>query len=253
MPGRKARFLVFGAVLLVAPWIGTTSGAAQVSSPGVFPLQGERRLPDGGTQYIYTVDGDQVTMNRPPVGFNPATATDTQLAFYGFPPRPTGEPALDGWKQRMQTFHFAPVPNGLHETDYDAGYIGTVYSNNWSGKRADSSQGSYRFAEAIYYEATVTGPPCPNDGVVEWTGLSGSGTLGQAGTAPYVTGETAGNWFYQVKPNMEKAVEVTGQSAPGDKVEVSVSWANSGDAYFFTWYDYNYNSGNAIEVVGRHR
>lgn len=38
----------------------------------------------------------------PPSGFNPLVATPTQLARYGFPPRPKGGKALAEWQWAMQ-------------------------------------------------------------------------------------------------------------------------------------------------------
>src|ERR1700716_721635 len=47
------------------------------------------RLAGGGSTYEYNMNGKIVRTYIPPAGFRPDSASDTQLAEYGFPPRPT--------------------------------------------------------------------------------------------------------------------------------------------------------------------
>src|SRR6202035_2239460 len=59
-------------------------------------------LPGGGTQYTYHYpDGSTENVPIPPAGFDPATASASQLAEYDFPPKPTDSAQLDQWEADM--------------------------------------------------------------------------------------------------------------------------------------------------------
>lgn len=51
----------------------------------VSPRVREVRLPDGGVQHVYNIDGTEGWTVTPPPGFDPATATIAQLVEYQFP------------------------------------------------------------------------------------------------------------------------------------------------------------------------
>jgi hypothetical protein len=53
-----------------------------------FPLIAKVELPDGGTSYQYSVDGDKTWINVPPTGFDALTADAASLALYGVPDDP---------------------------------------------------------------------------------------------------------------------------------------------------------------------
>ncbi len=81
--------------MVAFPWAGTamaqTASNTQTSAnaaPGVVRYSAKQALPDGGTNYVFNIDGVQNILHEPPDGFCPATATDAQLAEYGFPARP---------------------------------------------------------------------------------------------------------------------------------------------------------------------
>ena len=73
--------------------------------------------------------------SQPPAGFDPATATDAQLARYGFPPRPPGasnSAAYQAWLRAVEgTTFVAPHPvcsNRTHASATDDGsVIGGIY------------------------------------------------------------------------------------------------------------------------------
>lgn len=75
--------------------------------------------------------------SQPPAGFDPATATDAQLAKYGFPPRPprasSSSPAFQAWLKAVNsaTTFVAPHPvcgTRSHGQGGDAGLvIGAIY------------------------------------------------------------------------------------------------------------------------------
>lgn len=67
-----------------------------------------------------TADGE-ATYQMPPTGFNPLLATTTQLAEYGFPPRPTSQAQLPAWKALMAAAKNYVIPvfaNGPQNIDF---------------------------------------------------------------------------------------------------------------------------------------
>lgn len=72
------------------------------------------------------------TFSQPPAGFDPTTATDTQLAEYGFPQRPVGDassPAVQLWRLAIAhaKAYVAPSPVCTTATFY------LQTSGNWAG------------------------------------------------------------------------------------------------------------------------
>jgi hypothetical protein len=88
---RLSRLRVVGlaavaALVLVAVGLLVTSGSARPRASACQPIH---------------------VFSQPPAGFDPATATDAQLAKYGFPPRPPGasssSPAYQAWLQAVES------------------------------------------------------------------------------------------------------------------------------------------------------
>lgn len=66
--------------------------------------------------YTYNVDGSDVRQVVPPSGWSPMTATATELAAYGFPPRPTTQPGLAHWQAIMRNWR-QTIASGMCETN----------------------------------------------------------------------------------------------------------------------------------------
>jgi len=109
----------------------------------------------------------------PPQGFNPLTAKDVDLAYYGFPPRPDSSISPKGfaaWKRVMATSKIRITPK-LEKTDIFHGPFNKVSSNdkspiqftpgggggstygsyNWSGYTTYSASGGYGTNASYYY------------------------------------------------------------------------------------------------------
>lgn len=109
----------------------------------------------------------------PPQGFNPVTAKDAELAYYGFPPRPDSSIAPKGfaaWKRVMATSKICIAPK-LEKTDIFHGPFKKIRSNdkspiqftpggsggstygsyNWSGYTTYSASGGYGTSASYYY------------------------------------------------------------------------------------------------------
>ena len=100
-----------------------------------------------------------VVIYPPPAGFDPLTASDAALAFYGFPPRPDVQRAPDAyahWHKMASTPHARLLhpqlqPTSLHHgpaRQLSAGEIlssGAVLaaSSNWSGYAVVGSAGTF--------------------------------------------------------------------------------------------------------------
>lgn len=148
----------------------------------------------GGRFFDYHVGAGVGIEAEAPVGFNPLTATDTDLATYNLPPRPSASDTLglQGWTEAMAAYR----PNlsvGAHETCQDlrrapavncgpadgycgnyAGYVGTL--GNYTQVSARTTMPA--FSNAQCYPGT--GALGQSD---SWVGLGGvySGNLLQAG------------------------------------------------------------------------
>lgn len=93
-----------------------TPAALQECGVKTFPLTSVTDLPGGGATYNYDMGHGVVAhMTMPPAGFDALTASDAQLAEYGFPARPTDPAQLATWEQAMSHVTVAAPPPFLVE------------------------------------------------------------------------------------------------------------------------------------------
>lgn len=203
-----------------------------------------------------------MTTLAPPAGFDPVTATDEELASFGFPPRPDEqqEPkAHSAWVRAMKAsktrvnaqvevtniFHgphkpTSPVQNGLG------------YSSNWSGAVAFGGASSYNHTTSFYFlvgEYVIPkGGFCANthgwNYSSSWVGIDGdySGDVLQAGTESDEYCATVGAqptstyysaWIEWYPYSESRISSATFPVAPGDDIFVEVwnTTATQGYAY----------------------
>jgi hypothetical protein len=128
------------------------------------------------------------TTAAPPEGFNPLTATDEDLAYYGFPPRPndyTGD--YESWAKAMAASRERIVPV-LEQTNIYHGPAQktpgsdakALQSSVWSGYVKLGSAKSYGKSSYYYVYSEVTVPTakqapgeCTLDGGAAWVGIDG--------------------------------------------------------------------------------
>jgi hypothetical protein len=141
------------------------------------------------------------TIAAPPQGFNPLTASDTELAFNGFPPRPdqfSAPKAYASWAKAMTASKKRLVPN-LEQTNIFHGPVkivkdgaaesnqknGTATSSNWSGYAQFSGASSYGSSSVYYVVADSVVPvarqafgaaTCNWDYASTWAGIDGWGS-----------------------------------------------------------------------------
>jgi len=134
---------------------------------------------------VHTV-GPDVYSVEPHPGFDPLTASDTDLACYGYELRPSDASALASWQARVGHLRYV-VPTLDPRKIPNAGLKQTYTQSIWAGYGTTSSEnGGVQWIEA---DMNWTQPyvPATADGryLYIWPGLGGSGTpvIWQAGTA----------------------------------------------------------------------
>lgn len=217
------------------------------------------------------------TSVAPPEGFNPITASDAELATFGFPPRPDGAAnpkAYSSWERAMKAskirvqpvleqtniFH-GPMKKATTQQTLDLFETTSTTSGNWSGVADLSGATSYNSTSTFYYlvmeyvvpTATQAYGACTGswDYSSSWIGMDGynNGDVLQAGTESdaYCSGSTKSTYYsawYEWFPNGEVRISNLPVTA-GDDIFVEV-WHTSktqGYAYFV-----NYNTDQVVEV-----
>ncbi|HEY1987398.1 MAG TPA: G1 family glutamic endopeptidase [Terracidiphilus sp.] len=218
------------------------------------------------------------TIAAPPAGFDPISASDEDLAYHGFPPRPnqtTDATHYASWVRAMKASKTRIVPkleqtsvfhgpakqqNGKNTTPGAVSNGGTATSSNWSGYVDFSGAGSYGSASYYYIVADYIVPPARQafgactgswDYSSSWVGIDGwgSGDVLQAGTESdaYCSGGSTGTYYspwYEWYPYGE--VRIGGfPVAPGDEMFVEVWHTSSTQGYA---YMVNENNDQVVEV-----
>jgi|GEM_PF-4693066 len=236
-----------------------TAAALQQCGVTTYPLASSTALPGGGVSYNYDVPTGVVHFKVPPAGFDPLTATSSQLQEYDYAPRPPNATELPRWQKEVGDRNY-DHPDFLVATDINAdagqgrgdgatGSAGSRTYNYWSGYEADGAAGAYTDSETEYTEGTfgtsycnIHGPQ-QQDGTVTWTGLSsssGNPPIDQIGTAHipflYNGSPPIGNhqfWFEIDPPNNSGRIIPLPYSANhGDDIDVHAEEYTSTDIFF---------------------
>ena len=216
------------------------------------------------------------TIVAPPAGFDPIVASDEDLQYHGFPPRPnqttdaahyaTWARAIKASKTRVMpkleqtSIMHGPAKQKNGKNAVPTGSNGTTSSYNWSGYVDFSGASSYGAASYYYLVSDYIVPPARQafgactggwDYSSSWVGIDGwgSGDVLQAGSesdAYCVIGINSQYYsaWYEWYPYGE--VRIGGfPVAPGDElfVEVWHTSATQGYAYLV-----NYNNNQAVQV-----
>ena len=223
------------------------------------------------------------TILAPPADFDPVNASDADLAYHGFPPRPnqnTEPKAYATWVKAMKASKTRVVPQlemtsiyhgprrdakpanptAVESLANGAGLKNTSYSYNWSGYVDLSGATSYGTSSFYYVVSDFVVPVAEQafgactggwDWGSTWNGIDGwgSGDVLQAGIEfdAYCSGSTRASYYsawYEWYPYGEVRIPSL-PIAPGDDmfVEVWHTSATQGYAYLL-----NYNTNTAVEV-----
>lgn len=111
----------------------------------------------GGTTSTYSLPGGQtLTIHTPPRSFSPATASNSALATYGFPARPTGAAALAEWQNAMDAYKpegAAPATISVPTTTSPVN--DTYYKGRWAGFWAGDRYSQSQAFVAVQADVTV--------------------------------------------------------------------------------------------------
>ena len=186
----------------------------------------------------------------PPVGFNPLTATDSQLRCYGFPRRPTDTRALAAWQNAMRhaVDYVTPVLKLGTRAQEHTGFQ-NFYNGSWTGYEAPSSMQwtlNPRWDEAYaYWNVPTVGCEVSGNFVSPWVGIGqfNSNVL-QAGTDSFqctgapvfwfenfagsLSGSPCSSYYYQCPYYLS-----TFKINPGDQVYVDVLYQGGSDVTFY--------------------
>ena len=224
------------------------------------------------------------TIEAPPAGFDPIAASDEQLAYHGFPPRPnqnTEPKAYATWVKAMQASKVRVMPR-LEQTQIFHGPVqraklanptaverdpqlatqasNTSYSYNWSGY-VDFSGATTYGASSFYYLVNDYVVPVAEqafgactgswDWGSAWNGIDGWGSpdVLQAGIEfdAYCNGSTRASYYsawYEWYPYGEVRIS-NFPIAPGDDLFVEVWHTSSTQGYAYL---VNYNNNQSVEV-----
>jgi hypothetical protein len=224
------------------------------------------------------------TIDAPPAGFDPIVASDQELAYHGFPPRPdqAGQPkAYATWVRAMKASKVRVAPN-LEQTSIFHGPVkpgkvanptavesnpllstqasNTSYSYNWSGYVDFSGATSYGSSSFYYLVNDYVVPVAEQafgactggwDWGSAWNGIDGWGSpdVLQAGIEfdAYCSGSTRASYYsawYEWYPYGE--VRIAGLPiAPGDDLFVEVWHTSSTQGYAYL---VNHNNNQAVQV-----
>ncbi len=224
------------------------------------------------------------TIEAPPAGFDPIAASDEELAYYGFPPRPdqfTQAKAYATWFRAMKASKVRVVPT-LEQTAIFHGPVkpgkvadptavesnpllstqakDTSYSSNWSGYVDFSGAASYGSSSFYFLVNDYTVPVAQQafgactggwDWGSAWNGIDGWGSpdVLQAGIEfdAYCSGSTRSSYYsawYEWYPYGEVRIG-SFPIAPGDDLFVEVWHTSSTQGYAYL---VNYNNDQAVEV-----
>jgi Peptidase A4 family len=253
-------------LVLAAPLAGTAQNARQLQ-----PNEHALNLP-GAT----TIEA--------PANFDPISASDEELAYHGFPPRPnqnTEPKAYATWFKAMKASKVRVVPK-LEQTQIFHGPVkqgkasnpkaienspllstqasNTAYSYNWSGYVDFSGASKYGASSFYFLVNDYTVPVAEQafgactgtwDWGSAWNGIDGWGSpdVLQAGIEfdAYCSGSTRASYYsawYEWYPYGE--VRIGGfPIAPGDDMFVEVWHTSPTQGYAYL---VNYNNNKAVEV-----
>jgi len=261
-------FRVLAAVALVAALCGFSSRARAQTRPS---------SGSAGSAINLTSIPGTIAYAQPPSGFDPMSASDTELEQYGFPPRPDPESAPQAYAlwhklvstpqtrianpqlQPTNTYH-RPVQDLTPQSEITTSQASPYTSSNWSGYTVAASAGTFAVDQAAVYTeyivpiAQQAAGSCSGswDYSAQWIGFDGfgSGDVLQAGSeanALCAGGNTSTQYYgvYEWYPN--GAVKILNfKVKPGDVMGLEVWYTQaspSGHLYFI-----NYTTQKSVTI-----
>lgn len=179
---------------------------------------------DGGYGEVFNTSIGTVTLPVPANGFVPETASNAQLARYGFPPRPTDSAQLQSWQEEIANDRVTePTIKVLERPREHA----TYYFTNWAGYGHNGpSAHYYRQIVGTWREPNIAGV-CPyTASLAIWSGLAGGGNF------PYNQSdiEQSGTYsYYDPTSGVGYNHEFWWEDFPTDPILLAGGFASTGD------------------------
>ncbi len=236
-------------------------GAVIASSALVFLVTGFAANPTSST--TVTSGPWTYTVTPAPPRFDPLTASNSKLAQYGFPQRPTNPSQLAKWTVAMRHAKTFVIPNLVPTSDLTSPAAGeksggsnaafsTDVTGSWAGYSVDSPNNgnvSYYGANATWTVPSVAsnssfswsnGDPLSEvPWLAQWAGMGGapgspSNSILQDGVVEVSASTTKYRFFTENYPN--SAVLEGPTISSGDVAYVTVSTTNNGNGTYLTSY-----------------
>jgi len=249
------------------------------------PLTGTAQQQQLKPNELATNVAGATTIAAPPTGFNPLTASDQDLDYYGYPPRPdqvAAPKAFASWQKAMNASRKRIMPqlevtkNIAGPAKLKAGAVppggSAATSSNWSGYVNTNGVTKYGSSSFYYVIADYNIPAVQQafgactggwDYAVTWVGMDGwgSGDVLQAGneTDAYCSGSTKSTYYstwYEWYPNGWTRISSL-PIVPGDElfVEVWNTSSTAGHAYLVNlstdqYVTINFSAPSGTQLVG---
>jgi hypothetical protein len=238
-----------GAAMVAVPSASPSSGtcpemspyrmsAAQVQSCGFTTISetSQNSSIAAGSTYTYSLgNGGTAEFLVPPASFDPLTAPEPELAYYGLPPRPDQSDtiAFDTWTTNYADIQFMTPPSNLVEVPV----ANSTVPNTWSGYLASPSSNA-TLAQTQFTQPSNAASLCTGGGGFSlgtiWSGLGGPNTsyVAQDGTF-FGTNDSDfpnGQFWFEFYPtgnydqNSGGTVTMPYTANVGDQVEAQVSY-----------------------------
>lgn len=226
-----------------------TSGAVAACGYATHPLSSVQALPGGGSAYVYDEGTFTVKFYVPPAGFNPSSATSSQLDEYGFPSLPADLAEAARLQGELNNWKGTPVPPPFLASSNTQSDSVDFY--NWSGYAITGDNGDFTQAETWYYEPEFYNSECSSTAETTWAGLGGyygnNDSLGQDGTSHNVPGIGDHQAWWEVLGNLD--MQPINFYATKN-YEFDASTKRITDGYRFYMYNYQTQQTAAFDVTG---
>jgi hypothetical protein len=191
------------------------------------------------------LSGSVFEQRTPPAGWTPATATDAELRFYGFPARPAAALERARWSATYANYS-APAPTGMCVNSHISHATKT---KNWSGSVA-TGKTNYNYVEAhVKVPHDIFG--CPHaSGNSMWTGIGGTKIL-QNGVRDEGSTMNAWKWWYEAYSSSldTGTIDVGGSVSPGQTMQFITNYfkdTNGKMTIEFFWYNTSNGTYNSV-------
>jgi hypothetical protein len=197
----------------------------------------------GEVRAYIDLSGLEYTITYPPNDFQPLDATAAELELYGFPPRPTSNPALSAWNADYTDFEGIYVAAPCTQVNQSNDDPLSQSSSYWSGRldAGGAHGGSYKEVTAKIPVPTYHNCGVGPHSASHWVGLTNNDSgdsfrLTQNGLAAIQgTLDGVNVWWEQISGDSDSHQKNVGQDLnPGDVIRAT-TWHNTSKTMRYSW------------------